>query len=231
MLRHTILSILLLTSFSATSNSAPNAPTNESPTTAFRQPDAPTFNITVADFRSRHNQNFPQLHLNAYRAVSTPDDQPFTVVATGISSAVHSSAAVEKGTEKIKSLQIIYWPAHDPEINDQFEELDSLLGLESANSEVDNAQEKDKKDAANGTETANRQLAIRYMAAIIQGFSPTLSTQESLEKVVQLLNNGKNNNYSQQDGSLRYVVSDSGEAGLMFAIEPINSTPSESANF
>lgn len=224
MLRHTILSIVLLTSFSATSNTAPNAPTNESPIAAYALPGAPTFNLTLVDFRSRHNKNFPQLHLEEYSAVSTPDDLPFTGAITSITRAIRSSAALEKGTNKIKSLQITYYPEDDPEY--------AQGSLGSTRFEVDNSHGKGEKETANGIETANRQLAIHYMAAIMQSFSPTLSTQQSLEKVVQLLNNGKNlNYYSQQDGLLRYVVSDNREIGITFAIEPINPTPSESANF
>ncbi|WP_416352660.1 DUF1454 family protein [Edwardsiella ictaluri] len=64
----------------------------------------------------------------------------------------------------------------------------------------------------------------------MQSFSPTISPQQSLEKVAELLSRGRSQPYySQQDGSLRYVVSDSGEKGITFAVEPIKLSLSEDA--
>ncbi|UCQ26612.1 YiiQ family protein [Edwardsiella tarda] len=223
MLRAVILSIFLLTSFFATSNSASSDPTHELPKVApYALPDSPTFNLTLVDFRSRHNENFPQLHLNEYHAVSIPDEQPFIVFTTSITEAIRSSAVLEKGTDKIKSLQITYFPEDDAE----YELLDLLLDSESSIQQLVIHNITDiEVSSAKGMENF---LAIRYMAAIIQSFSPTLSTQQSLEKIIQLLSNGKNlKYYSQPDGSLRYVVSDNRELGITFAIEPIKLTPSK----
>lgn len=226
MLRTIILSILLLTSFSAASNTVSSDPTHELPTIApYALPDSPTFNLTLIDFRSRHNQSFPQLHLNEYHDVSISDEQSFIVFTTSITEAIRSSAALEKGTNKIKSLQITYSPEDDSE----YEQLDLLLDSESAIQQLVTPNITDiEVSSAKGMEDF---LAIRYMAAIIQSFSPTQSPQQSIEKVIQLLSNGKNlKYYHQQDGSLRYVVSDNRELGITFAIEPIKGESQKTGN-
>lgn len=212
MLRIALLSILLLASLPAASDAASSDPAPESSTAAYLLPDAPTFDLTLVSFRTRYNQDFPILPLAEYRAISVQDeDLPLTRAATRINQAIYSSVVLEKGTGKIKSLQITYLPESDAEVN--------------------NTREKGKREAKNGADSTDRQLAIRYIAAIMQSFSPTLSAQQSLEKATQLLSRGKNHAYySQQDGSLRYVVADSGEKGITFAVEPIKLALSEDAD-
>ncbi|AOV98476.1 hypothetical protein A9798_00250 [Edwardsiella hoshinae] len=211
-MRIALLSLLMLACLPLVSNAASSALTSESPTAAYLLPGAPTFDLTLVSFRTRYNQDFPALPLAEYRAISVQDENlPLTRAATRINQAIYSSVVLEKGTGKIKSLQITYLPEADTEIT--------------------NEREKGKREAKNGTESAARQLAIRYMAAIMQSFSPTISAQQSLEKVAQLLSRGKNHTYySQQDGSLRYVVADSGEKGITFAVEPIKLALSEDAD-
>ncbi|STD50315.1 Protein of uncharacterised function (DUF1454) [Edwardsiella tarda] len=93
------------------------------------------------------------LPLAEYRAISVQDeDLPLTRAATRINQAIYSSVVLEKGTGKIKSLQITYLPESDAEVN--------------------NTREKGKREAKNGADSTDRQLAIRYIAAIMQSFSP-----------------------------------------------------------
>ncbi|ARD39750.1 YiiQ family protein [Edwardsiella ictaluri] len=207
MSRITLLFLFVLACQTAVYAASPKA-TGEAPQPApYLRPSAPTFDLTLVNFRAHYNQAFPSLPLEEYRAISVRDENlPLTRAATRINAAVYSSVVLEKGTGKIKSLQITYLPCGDGERG------------------------KEKRGARNGAETPDRQLAIRYMAALMQSFSPTISPQQSLEKVAELLSRGRSQPYySQQDGSLRYVVSDSGEKGITFAVEPIKLSLSEDA--
>jgi hypothetical protein len=150
-------------------------------------PGAPTFDLTITQFRSTFNSENPTLPLNEFRAIdSSRDKANLTRAATTINEHLYASAALERGTLKIKSLQITRLP-------------------------VKNAEQK-----------AAKEKAIEYIAAIIRGFTPSLSKQQSLEKINHLLSEGKNKRYfAQNDGPLRYVVVDNGDKGLTFAVEPI----------
>lgn len=76
----------------------------------------------------------------------------------------------------------------------------------------------------------SRELAINYMAAIMRHFSPTLTFDQCTAKVSSLLNKGKGQLYfAQNDGAMRYVVSDSAEKGITFAVEPIKLSLSDNA--
>jgi len=60
------------------------------------------------------------------------------------------------------------------------------------------------------------------MTALLRFFVPGLSAEEGRKKLEALLNAGKGSPYyAQVDGALRFVVSDSGDKGLTFAIEPV----------
>lgn len=208
MLRSTLLSLLTLLSLAGSATAAPRT-TDEAPLPApYLHPAAPTFDLTLATFRAHHNQVFPSLPLDEYHAISVKGENlPLTRAATRINAAIYSSVVVEKGTGKIKSLQITYLP-----------DADSKRG-------------KGKKGARNDAETPDHQLAIHYMAALIQNFAPTVSPPQSREKVAALLRRGRNQSYySQQDGALRYVVSDRGEKGITFAVEPIKLSLSENVD-
>ncbi len=150
-------------------------------------PGAPTFDLTITQFRSTFNSENPTLPLNEFRAIeSSRDKANLTRAATTINDHLYASAALERGTLKIKSLQITRLP-------------------------VKNAEQK-----------AAKEKATEYIAAIIRGFTPSLSKQQSLEKINKLLSEGKNKRYfAQNDGPLRYVLVDNGDKGLTFAVEPI----------
>ncbi len=150
-------------------------------------PGAPTFDLTITQFRNTFNTENPTLALNEFRAIeSSRDKANLTRAATTINEHLYASAALERGTLKIKSLQITRLPVK--------------------NSEQKAAQEK----------------ATEYIAAIMHSFTPSLSKQQSLEKINKLLSESKNKRYfAQNDGPLRYVVVDNGDKGLTFAVEPI----------
>ncbi|MCS3434173.1 YiiQ family protein [Klebsiella sp. BIGb0407] len=150
-------------------------------------PGSPTFDLTITQFRSTFNSENPTLPLNEFRAIeSNRDKENLTRAATAINEHLYASAALERGTLKIKSLQITRLPVKSSE------------------------------------QKAAKEKATEYIAAIIRSFSPSLSKQQSLEKINKLLSEGKNKRYfAQNDGPLRYVVVDNGDKGLTFAVEPI----------
>ncbi|WP_268595712.1 DUF1454 family protein, partial [Escherichia coli] len=70
--------------------------------------------------------------------------------------------------------------------------------------------------------------AINYMAALMRQFEPALTVEQSQNKVNSLLEKGKGSRfYQQQVGAIRYVVSDNGDKGVTFAVEPIKLALSE----
>ena len=150
-------------------------------------PGAPTFDLTITQFRSTFNTENPTLPLNEFRAIeSSRDKANLTRAATTIDEHLYASAALERGTLKIKSLQITRLPVKSSE------------------------------------QKAAKEKAIEYIAAIIRSFTPSLSKQQSIEKINKLLSESKNKRYfAQNDGPLRYVVVDNGDKGLTFAVEPI----------
>ncbi len=60
------------------------------------------------------------------------------------------------------------------------------------------------------------------MANLMRQFDATLSTEQSVAKVASLIQKGKGQQFYQQEvGAVRFVVSDNGEKGLTFAVEPV----------
>nr|WP_254663922.1 DUF1454 family protein [Hafnia alvei] len=187
---------------------------DELPAAPYLLPNAPTFDLTLVEFRSKYNVENPTLIINEYRAISVKNEEiAITRAASKINDELYSSVVLEKGTGKIKSLQITYVPPA-PVKNEK----------ESGKAEDKKAVKPDDKDKA------SRALAVNYMAAIMRHFSPTLSFDQCTAKVSSLLNKGKGQLYfAQNDGALRYVVSDSAEKGITFAVEPIKLSLSDNA--
>lgn len=150
-------------------------------------PSAPTFDLTITQFRSLFNSANPTLPLNEFRAIASSRDKVnLTRAATTINERLYASAALERGTLKIKSIQITWLPAKSSE------------------------------------QKKTKEKATEYIAAIIRSLTPSLSKQQSQEKINKLLSDSKNKRYfAQSDGPLRYVVVDNGDKGLTFAVEPI----------
>jgi len=79
-------------------------------------PGAPTFDLTITQFRSAFNSENPTLPLNEFRAIASSRDKTnLTRAATTINERLYASAALERGTLKIKSLQITWLPAKSSE--------------------------------------------------------------------------------------------------------------------
>jgi len=80
-------------------------------TAPYLSPDAPTFELTITQFRQQFSQQFPTTPLQEFRAIKTGSMQKLvTIAATKISETVYASTALEVGTAKIKSIQLTWLP-------------------------------------------------------------------------------------------------------------------------
>lgn len=195
MLRKTIaIACLLLTTASAWAD-PPDATAGASPAAPYLLAGAPTFDLTVVKFREKYNRDNPTLPIGEFRAIATTeDDSPLlTRAASKLNENLYASTALEKGTGKIKTLQITHLPLQQ-----------------------------------SSEEKAARSIAINYMSALMRQYEPALTVEQSLAKVASLLERGKGSRfYQQQVGAIRYVVSDNGDKGITFAVEPVKLALSE----
>jgi hypothetical protein len=76
----------------------------------------PTFEQSISQFREKFNEDNPDLQLNEFRAVdSRSDTERLTRAATKINDNLYASTALERGTLKIKSMQMTWLPVRGPE--------------------------------------------------------------------------------------------------------------------
>ncbi|WP_192459343.1 DUF1454 family protein [Musicola keenii] len=72
---------------------------------------APTFDMNIVQFRTRYNLSNPSLPISEYRVVDTGENSPtLTRAASRINDYLYSSTALEKGTGKIRTMQITWLP-------------------------------------------------------------------------------------------------------------------------
>ncbi|MDN8601709.1 YiiQ family protein [Citrobacter enshiensis] len=77
---------------------------------------APTFDLSISQFRENFNSQNPKLSLNEFRAIdSSRDKANLTRAASKINENLYASTALERGTLKIKSMQITWLPIQGPE--------------------------------------------------------------------------------------------------------------------
>lgn len=71
---------------------------------------APTFDLTVVQFREKYNRDNPTLPIGEFRVIpSREDDSPLlTRAASKLNENLYASTALEKGTGKIKTMQITH---------------------------------------------------------------------------------------------------------------------------
>ncbi|MEI9534306.1 DUF1454 family protein [Moellerella wisconsensis] len=82
---------------------------------AYLSPDAPSFAETIPIFREKFNLNNPATPLYEYKVIANNDiSTPYIRAATRINPRFYSSAVLERGSEKIKSLQLTLLPSDDP---------------------------------------------------------------------------------------------------------------------
>ncbi|ENT4822888.1 YiiQ family protein [Citrobacter farmeri] len=77
---------------------------------------APTFDLSISQFRENFNAQNHKLTLNEFRAIdSSRDKANLTRAASKINENLYASTALERGTLKIKSMQITWLPIQGPE--------------------------------------------------------------------------------------------------------------------
>jgi len=109
---------LFLILFSAITACAPalSAETLVAPTAPYLHVSAPTFDLSISQFRENFNQQNPKLPLNEFRAIdSSRDKARLTRAASKINENLYASTALERGTLKIKSMQITWLPIQGPD--------------------------------------------------------------------------------------------------------------------
>ena len=77
---------------------------------------APSFDLSISQFREKFNADNPKLPLNECRSIATSRDRAnLTRAASKINENLYASTALERGTLKIKSMQITWLPIQGPE--------------------------------------------------------------------------------------------------------------------
>lgn len=181
--------------FSASADESSVTPEINSPL-MYLLPDSPTFEDTIPVFREKFNKKHPDIPLYEYRVIASTDiSQPFIRAASKINDKIYSSAVLERGSEKIKSLQITLLPSQNKREDGQ-----------------------------------NRILAKQYITALISQFEPTFSPEQAKIQLERLLQTAENRPaFSQKMGAMRYIIVNSSENIMTFAIEPIKLSLSDTA--
>lgn len=99
MLRKTIAIACLLLSISSAWADPPDAAVSASPTAPYLLAGAPTFDLTVVEFREKYNRDNPKLPIGEFRAIAAAeDDTPLlTRAASKLNENLYASTALEKG--------------------------------------------------------------------------------------------------------------------------------------
>ncbi|EBK7452495.1 DUF1454 family protein [Salmonella enterica] len=109
---------LFLLLFSAlTASITAHAQLSSSTTTApYLLAGSPTFDLSISQFRENFNRQNPDLPLNEFRAIENSRDKTnLTRAASKINENLYASTALERGTLKVKSMQITWLPIQGPE--------------------------------------------------------------------------------------------------------------------
>ncbi|ECZ5334731.1 YiiQ family protein [Salmonella enterica] len=109
---------LFLLLFSAlTTSITAHAQLSSSTTTApYLLAGSPTFDLSISQFRENFNRQNPDLPLNEFRAIENSRDKAnLTRAASKINENLYASTALERGTLKVKSMQITWLPIQGPE--------------------------------------------------------------------------------------------------------------------
>ena len=98
----------------------PHALSAESESTTAAAPyllaGAPSFDQSISQFREKFNADNPKLPLHEFRSIATSRDRAnLTRAASKINENLYASTALERGTLKIKSMQITWLPIQGPE--------------------------------------------------------------------------------------------------------------------
>ncbi|MEH0875261.1 YiiQ family protein [Pectobacterium cacticida] len=108
------IALLFLSSlalYQASAGADPTFPPDTSANAPYLLAGAPTFDQTISQFRSRYNLSNPTLPIGEFRIVDSGNiADALTRAASRINDSLYASTALEKGTGKIKTLQITWLP-------------------------------------------------------------------------------------------------------------------------
>lgn len=110
----TLCLVGLFTLFTGQSALSAETPTAVAP---YLLPGAPAFDLSISQFREKFNTDNPTLPLGEFRSITSSRDQMnITRAASKINENLYASTALERGTLKIKSIQITWLPIQGPEM-------------------------------------------------------------------------------------------------------------------
>lgn len=177
-----LLSLILMLRSTLATAAQPSPPT-------FLLPDAPSFNLTIPQFRAQFNQENAAFSFKEFRVINDPKTKAvITTAVSVINDSFYSSAALVPSSGKIKSLQLTW-----------------LLN--------------------NGKRATKQQDIIQCIASLIQFFTPQYNQPQSVKRAETLLSKGKGHDFSvTEEGAIRYIIADTGNNSLTFAIEPVRLT-------
>lgn len=99
-------------------------------TPMFLLPSAPTFDMTISQFRAAYNRQFPDTPLYEYRTINVPQTRHLVTAAVSrITPTLYSSTALELGTGKLKTVQITLLGYQHQNHNDYKLALDYMASL------------------------------------------------------------------------------------------------------
>lgn len=150
-----------------------SAEKDDSTTAPYLLSGAPTFDLSISQFREKFNHDNPLLPLNEFRAIATSrDQQNLTRAASKINENLYASTALERGTLKIKSMQITWLPIKGPEQKSAkakaLEYMSAVLRIFTPTLNVLQSQQKLQKILTSGKNKhyyAMAEGAIRYVVA------------------------------------------------------------------
>ncbi len=109
-------SLFLYLAMLSTSVSLHAAETTAPATAPYLLAGAPSFDLSISQFREAFNKDNPTLPLDEFRAIDSARDTPtLTRAASKINENLYASTALERGTLKIKSMQLTWLPIQGPE--------------------------------------------------------------------------------------------------------------------
>lgn len=111
-----LLLSLALTASSLAADAQPQDRAEHMPAAPYLLAGAPTFDMTIGQFREKYNAANADLPLMEYRAIDNKEESGnLTRAASKISETLYASTALEQGSGKIKTLQLTWLPVPGPD--------------------------------------------------------------------------------------------------------------------
>ncbi|EDV3652828.1 YiiQ family protein [Salmonella enterica subsp. enterica serovar Bovismorbificans] len=110
------LFLLLFSALTASITAHAQLSSSSTTTAPYLLAGSPTFDLSISQFRENFNRQNPDLPLNEFRAIENSRDKAnLTRAASKINENLYASTALERGTLKVKSMQITWLPIQGPE--------------------------------------------------------------------------------------------------------------------